>query len=383
VLVVLNKMPTPYRTAFFDVLYEESTRIGVSFRVLYCAQTEPDRHWAYEPEKMHHPFTMMRGFHPSFTGLHAHINPAILSELNRLKPDTLIVAGAWNTPTMLLAGWDPLSSSKRKIFWSEGHADAVLNRGGVIAWARRVAYRLYDGYAVPNQLSAEWALAQAGESRPLYDLPNSIDASYYAKPDENIRQEARLKLGLKAQTRALVQVSSLTQRKGVVDLAKAFIGLPADERRGARLFFVGSGDRETEIRSLAASSGGAIQLLGQLPPDEVRQTLWAADGFILNTRLDPNPLSVIEAAAAGLPIALSKFAGNIGEVVTRPGAGFVISDPSNPADALREMLASTDQELEQMGRRAAEVARNQFDTRAVARLLLRQLYKARVHNYTS
>jgi len=378
-LVVLNKMPTPYRTAFFDLLHEESSRMGISLHVLYCAQTEPDRHWPYEPEKMRHPHTVMPGFHPSIAGLHAHMNPSILSQLNKLKPDTLIVAGAWNTPTMLLAALDPFSSSERKIFWSEGHAGAVLNKGGAIAWIRRAVYRLYDGFAVPNQQSAEWALTQAGSMRRCFDLPNSIDAGFYTRPNEQTRSESRLKWGIKGGARVLVQVSALTRRKGAEDLASAFLGLSPAERQGAQLLFVGTGDRECEVKSIASRSGGAIRVLGQLAPEQVREVLWAADGFVLNTRLDPNPLAVIEAAAAGLPIILSGFAGNVREVVMDPGAGFVIRDPSNPTDAIRAILAASDLELALMGRRAAEVAHNQFDARAVARSLLRQLYGPQVH----
>ena len=115
-------------------------------------------------------------------------------------------------------------------------------------------------------------------------------------------------------------------------------------------------------------------MLGQLPPEEVRRILWAADAFILNTRLDPNPLSAIEAAAAGLPIVMSAAAGNVREVVEVPNAGFVIRDPADASEALRSVLAASDVELAAMGERAAQVARTQFDAVAVARSLVKQLY---------
>jgi glycosyltransferase involved in cell wall biosynthesis len=172
----------------------------------------------------------------------------------------------------------------------------------------------------------------------------------------------------------LVQVSALTERKGVLPLAQAFLGLSDVERAGARLVFVGEGEQRAELEGLAAQSAGAIRLLGQLPPEEVRQVLWAADAFVLNTRLDPNPLSAIEAAAAGLPIVMSAAAGNIREVVEGPNAGFVIADPAAPSHALRSVLAASDEQLAVMGSRAAETARMQFDAVAVARSLVKQLY---------
>jgi glycosyltransferase involved in cell wall biosynthesis len=373
-LVVLTNIPTPYRTAFFDALAEEASRAGRRFHVLYCAKTEPGRHWPYDASKIRHAHTVLRGFHPSLAGVHAHLNPGVLAELNLLKPDTLIIAGAWNTPTMLVAGLNIYSPHPRRFFWSEGHADAALHKGGLIAWLRRRMYRTFDGFAVPNAKSAEWALAQAGGPRPIVTLPNAIDAKLFARPSGNVRAESRRALGLEGEGRVLVQVSALTDRKGVVELAEKFLALSGAERRGAKLLFVGDGELRDQLKAVAAESSGAIRVLGQLPPEEVRRVLWAADAFVLNTRLDPNPLSAIEAAAAGLPIVLSAAAGNTHEIVEVPNAGFVIRDPADPSEALRSVLSASDTELAAMGERVAHVARTQFDAVAVARSLIRQLY---------
>ena len=372
-LVVLTNIPTPYRTAFFDALAEEAARAGKRFHVLYCAKTEPGRHWPYDASKIRHAHAVLRGFHPSCLGIHAHLNPGVLAELNLLKPDTLILAGSWNTPTILIAGLNIYSPPPRRFFWSEGHADAVLHKSGLIAWLRRRMYRTFDGFAVPNAKSAEWALAQAGGPRPIVTLPNAIDAQFFARPS-GARDEARRALGLEGEGRVLVQVSALTERKGVMELAKAFLALPPENRRGAKMVFVGEGELRPQLEALAAESAGAIRVLGQLPPEEVRRVLWASDAFVLNTRLDPNPLSAIEAAAAGLPVVMSAAAGNIHEVVEDPKTGFVIRDISDPADALRAVLAASDAQLAEMGTRAIELARTHFDAPAVARSLIAQLY---------
>ncbi len=373
-LVVLTNIPTPYRTALFDALAEEAARAGRRFHVLYCAKTEPGRYWPYDASKMRHAHTVLRGFHPSLTGIHAHLNPGVLAELNLLKPDTLILAGSWNTPTMLIAGLNIYSPAPRRFFWSEGHADAVLHKSGLIAWLRRRVYRTFDGFAVPNAKSAEWALAQAGSPRQVVTLPNAIDAKFFARPSAVSRQEARRHLGLEGEGRVLVQVSALTARKGVLELANAFLGLPVAERRGAKLLFAGEGELRAQLEALAAGSDGAIRVLGQLPPEEVRRVLWAADAFVLNTRLDPNPLSAIEATAASLPIIMSAAAGNVREVVEVPRTGFVIKDASDPSEALRAVLNASDAQLAEMGAGSAELARTQFDAPAVARSLIKQLY---------
>jgi glycosyltransferase involved in cell wall biosynthesis len=372
-LVVLTNIPTPYRTAFFDALAEAAACAGKRFHVLYCAKTEPGRHWPYDSAKMKHAHTVLRGFHPSLTGIHAHLNPGVLAELNLLKPDTLLLAGSWNTPTMLIAGLNIYSPAPRRFFWSEGHADAALHKTGLIAWLRRRVYRTFEGFAVPNAKSAEWAIAQAGSARPVVNLPNAIDAAFFKRPSSDARSQARQKLGLPVEGRVLVQVSALTERKGVLPLAQAFLGLSETDRAGACLVFVGEGEQRAELEGLAAQSAGAIRLLGQLPPEEVRQALWAADAFVLNTRLDPNPLSAIEASAAGLPVLMSAAAGNIHEIVEAPNAGFVIRDPADPTDALRAVLSASDEQLAAMGVRAAANAQR-FDAMTVARSLIKQLY---------
>jgi glycosyltransferase involved in cell wall biosynthesis len=275
---------------------------------------------------------------------------------------------------MLIAGLNIYSPHPRRLFWSEAHAGSALNKRGLIAWVRRRIYRTYDGFVVPNQASQEWSVAQAGEAKHCFRIPNSVDAAFYRRPSPAVRSEARARLGFPAQGRVLLQVGLLSAAKGAPELARAFLSLPADVRRDSVLAFAGAGPAETELRVLAEDSSGALRLLGQLPPEGVRDALWVADAFVLNTRRDSNPLSPIEAAAAGLPIVLSAAAGNVREVVEAPDTGFVIRDPADPTEALRAVLSASDAQLAAMGARAAELARTQFDAPAVARSLVKQLY---------
>jgi glycosyltransferase involved in cell wall biosynthesis len=158
-----------------------------------------------------------------------------------------------------------------------------------------------------------------------------------------------------------------------LELAQAFLDLPVAERAKAKLLFVGTGPSEAELKVLAEKSEGGILLLGQKDAEGVREVLLAANVFVLNTKKDPNPLSPIEASAAGLTILLSGMAGNVKEIVTAGDAGMIIDDPLNPTAALRWVLARSDEELEAIGQRARAHARRTFSTKAVAKGLLEQL----------
>jgi len=369
-LVVLTNIPTPYRTALFDAVATECARVGQGFHVLYCAETEPGRHWPYHPDELRHPHTVLAGWHPRVAGTTAHVNLGVLAALRRLRPATLLVAGAWNTPTMQLAAWSDVPC--RRVFWSEGHADAVLHPGGIIAWARRCAYGSYDVFAVPNRRSADWARAQAGETKPVVDLPNAIDTDFYRPATSDERAAARRSLGLPAAGRVFAQVGALTERKGVVPLARSFLGLSGEIRGDATLLFVGTGPQEGELRALEEASAGALRLLGQRDAAGVREVLHAADTFVLNTFLDPNPLAPIEAAACGLPLVLSAKAGNVGELIDEAGLGLAIADPAGPAEALVAALAWTEAELARTRPDRVAAVRG-FAADAVARRLVRQL----------
>ena len=372
-IVILTNIPSPYRTAFFDDLHAQAAEFGETVHVLYCAPTEPNRFWGYHPEEMKHPHTMMPGWHFQIRGWFSHLNLSVLKEIKRLKPTTLIVGGAWNTPTILLAALSRINPPPRRLFWSEGHAKAATHHTGPIAWVRRRCYQKYQAFAVPNQLSADWALSQVGEPKPIVFLPNSVDVDFYSRNDPSDRSLARKKLGLPEDIRLLVQVGTLCSRKGTLELAQAFLNLPQGERAKACLVFVGTGPLESELKALADKSDGGIQLLGQMDAEGVRQILLAANVFVLNTKKDPNPLSPIEASAAGLTVLLSSMAGNVKEIITAGDAGMIIDDPMNPTAALRWVLSRSDEELESIGQRARAHARNTFSTKAVAKRLLEQL----------
>ena len=374
-IVFLKNIPSPYRTAFFDELHRQSAEFGETLHVLYCAPSEPNRFWGYHPEAMKHPHTMMPGWHFNLPGWYSHLNLSVLKELRRLKPTTLVFGGAWNMPTCLLAWLSRLDPPPRRLLWCEGHAKAITHGSGFIAWLRRRCYEKYEGYTVPNQLSAEWALSLGGESKSIVLMPNSVDVDFYARNDVSDRSQARTKLGLPEDLRLLVQVGTLCSRKGTLELAQAFLDLPRAERAKSRLLFVGTGPLEVELKVLAEKSEGGIQLLGQRDAEGVRQVLLAANVFVLNTMKDPNPLSPIEAAAAGLTILLSGMAGNVKEIITAGDAGMIIDDPMNPTAALRWALTRSDEELEAIGQRARAHVRNTFSTKAVARGLLEQLVR--------
>ncbi len=180
-LVVLASAPNPSRTALYDALADAAAAAGRRFHVLYCAKTERGANTAYDSATMRHAHTVLRGFHPSLTGLQAHLNPGVLAELNLLKPDTLIIAGPWQTPTMLLAGLNIYSPPPRRFYFVDGDSGSADMSSRLFRWLRRLAYRRYDGFIATGELSAETAKAQAGDSSQIFRLPPTDAPAALAK----------------------------------------------------------------------------------------------------------------------------------------------------------------------------------------------------------
>lgn len=127
-------------------------------------------------------------------------------------------------------------------------------------------------------------------------------------------------------SKRLIQVGALIPCKGVdlliAALAKVVLKIPDVE-----LLLLGSGDQES-VREVARSFGVEDRLIFKefLQPPEVAREYAKASAFVLASRLDTYGVVVHEAAASGLPLVVSKFAGASSTLVNAGTNGHVI-DP--------------------------------------------------------
>ena len=115
---------------------------------------------------------------------------------------------------------------------------------------------------------------------------------------------------------AFLCVGSLTERKNVLRLARAF------ERRGeGSLAFVGDGP----LRPALEGRNG-VRLVGAVPHDRVPDWVAAADVVCQPSLVEPFGLAALESMAAGVPVVATRVGGPP-EFVTS-GAG-VLVDPED------------------------------------------------------
>jgi glycosyltransferase involved in cell wall biosynthesis len=109
----------------------------------------------------------------------------------------------------------------------------------------------------------------------------------------------------------------------------------------ATLTVAGYGSQDNALRRLAASLGieGAVRFAGRVEPAHMPALADEADIFVNSSLVDNQPLSVLEALAAGLPV-VSTPTGAIGEMLGDGDTGILVPqrDPAAMAGAVAALL---------------------------------------------
>jgi glycosyltransferase involved in cell wall biosynthesis len=187
------------------------------------------------------------------------------------------------------------------------------------------------------------ALEVGAEPERVVVVPNGVDTERFYPVD---RDQARKALGISSDAQVLISVGTLVERKGfhrVIEL------LPELRERFPELVYLvvgGSGpegDMGPELRRQAQELGvaEAVQFLGVMAPDELREPLSAADVFVLATRNEGWANVFLEAMACGLPVVTTDVGGNR-EVVASAALGHVVpfGDSEALTAAIKESLGS-------------------------------------------
>jgi glycosyltransferase involved in cell wall biosynthesis len=166
-------------------------------------------------------------------------------------------------------------------------------------------------------------------------IPNCIPVDHYRR-DVSGRAEWRRKYGFDSSSILFVCVGRLEPQKNPLLLVQAFAAL-RDPR--AHLLLLGEGSLREQVAASVRSHGleQSVHLLGKRL--DIPQWLGASDVFVLSSDWEGNPLSVMEAMAAGLPV-VSTSVGGVPELVEPGQHGFLVppGDSQGLTAAMRRFL---------------------------------------------
>ncbi len=127
----------------------------------------------------------------------------------------------------------------------------------------------------------------------------------------------------------------------------------------ATLRIAGYGSQEPRLRGLVTALGlDGVEFLGRVEPASMPELYATADIFVNAAEVDNQPVSVLEAFAAGLPV-VTTGAGDLTTMVRYGEAGLLVpqDDPRAMAQALLSLLLHPERALAMVRRARAEVER--------------------------
>jgi len=369
-LVCVTDVPTPYRVHMFDAMAREFEERGIAFEVYFMARTVPIRSWEFTPSEWHFVHHFGGGIHWTRGNTTFHLNPSVVYRIVREKPRWLLVGGGWHLPTsMALIGARTVMRGGTTLLWSEANRASMSFRTGIVHGVRQLIASRVDAVAVPGKIAAEtvrndWGLTD----KPLVPLPNLIDEELFGARVAELRarrSDLRQSIGLSGDDFVVLWPARLDEgTKGILNFLRA---VESSVGPGVKVLIAGEGPDRHEIESwLASSSISGVTLLGWQREERMLELYASSDLFLLPSIRDPNPLSVIEALWAGLPLLISDRCGNWPEAI-EPGVNGWVVDPTSQAEMRRAFEAAvqmTPQERARAGAASASIAREKFSTQA-------------------
>jgi len=167
-------------------------------------------------------------------------------------------------------------------------------------------------------------------------IPNGVDTRLF-RPNPRTSRTSKTRL---------LFVGRLSEEKGVDVLINALAALEPKTRRTLRLVIVGSGGKlyATQLRRQVRSRGlqDTVQFAGAIDWKNLPRVYRSSDIFVLPSRWEAMPLSLLEAMASGLPPVCSDIPGVTQTIVHgRNGLIFTPGDHRALADRLTTLIDDT------------------------------------------
>lgn len=198
---------------------------------------------------------------------------------------------------------------------------------------------------VANRVLSDGIRQKIAKPSKFLLIQNGIDFNI-----ENKREEMRADYSIRSNDIVFAMVARLAYPKDPL----LFLGVAKEilrANKNVKFVLLGAGPLQEKCQSFVKSNGLGenVLLLGEKPPMETRELLLAFDVFVLLSKFEGMPITILEAMFASLPVVASNV-GGIPELVEREKGGFLVRN--NCFDEVKEAidyLIKNPQARKQMG----------------------------------
>ena len=229
-------------------------------------------------------------------------------------------------------------------------------------WAYRLTDPLCDLTTQVSQSGLErYVKVKAVPRKKIRVVPNGVDTDCF-RPDPGTRRELRKELGWEHRF-VWISVGRFEAPKNHRTLIEALALL---EQETGLLVLIGDGNMRNEIEELTFTLGITSRVCFLGVRKDIPQLMNAADAYVMSSRWEGLPMSLLEAQACGLPVVATNV-GGVPEIV-RNGITGVLTPAGNPlalASAMRTLMEASPASRKAMGLAARQRVLNQFSLEQV------------------
>ncbi|MBK6876964.1 MAG: glycosyltransferase [Ignavibacteria bacterium] len=246
-------------------------------------------------------------------------------------------------------------------------------------YVRYLFYKMADAYVSKSSVITDIFRKSEIPMNKVYEISYAVDTDLFKPADEKLKSELRNKLGIWEKGKLILFVGGINERKGVHILVDAFAEV-ADESPELHLLIAGP-TYKYDQKYIETIKGGITEkgLDGRIRFTEksisnVDEYMRASDIFVLPSKKEGFPISVIEAMSTGLAVIGSDIP-EIAEAQIDDGVDGLVfeqGDHMKLADAFRSLFLDSNL-MANLGAEARKKAVSNWSTEIVDRKY-RELY---------
>jgi len=357
-IAIISEIPTPYRTPFFQMLFEKAFK---NIKVFFCSLSSPNRKWKIKMDESF-PYKILPGFYIKIPFVESpyFINPSILWELIRGKFDMIVVGGYnhFTTQVAIIYAW---LTKTPYLFMCESHLRKhrnivlmIIKKIFVTPIIKNMSAGLPTG-----TLAREYLCSYGAKAHSTFFIANTPNLNFFRKKCKEKAKnydKIKKKFGIQGKD-VILYVGRLVEQKGIKYLLNAVKMLNSDS---LALLLIGDGPLRRKLESKCYIEDiKNVYFLSFKQKEQLPQFYAVADIFVLPSVREPWGVVINEAMACGLPIIATNKVGAAVDLVHEGKNGFLVPEKDSEAicDAIRKIV--TNKSLrQQMGEKSCEIISN-------------------------
>jgi len=352
-VAILTNIPTPYRIPLFNCIADQLAQRHFPLHVLFAMPTYHRRQWQNVLAEARFEYQILDLPRVPWGEEYVLAIPWRLSQTLRALHASCLVLGGFSLLSLFGASFAERLRIPYIIWSGETIAEAQRRRGkSVRRFLRRQLTRQATTCIAYGTRAQEYLQTLGVTNDRIRVAVNCVDTDFFR--DQVSARRLLVNAPSHANGARLLFVGHLQRRKGLDFVLHA---LKLCEHLPMKLDVVGDGPRRVHYEHMAAELGlNNVTFHGFRQKAELPDFYAAADFFVFPSLQEIFGLVLVEAAAAGLPIIASKFAGGTVDVVQEGKNGFVVDPTDIPTLAARiRELCLNPQLREQMGKESLKI----------------------------